>query len=1009
MARSIPHSITVPCRGLTALRAWLVLPPLLCQLTASTQTVTSAVERWSSYLGGVADDQVMSMATDAFGHVYVAGRTSEGLLLGNDTTGQSGLTHQNTYGGGASDAFLAKIAPQGSVLWCTYFGGAGDDEAVSVVVTGMEGVYLVGHTTSTEGIATDSLAFQGTPGGGSDLFIARFTEFGLLVGATYFGGAGDETAGGSTLDALGRLMVGGSANDANAFGAMPVNQAYAGGLDGVLLRFHGTDSLIAGTYLGGEGDDGVVHIVQGDSTGTVLVGNTTSTQNIATDDALTATLQGSTDGFLLKVDTNLAVMHGTYIGGPADDEVQGLAMSAMSIALCGTTLSDSLHTDTTSYQAGNAGGGDGFIVMLDHELALLWSTFIGDTAYDALTAVAFDNLGRCYAAGITASNSSIAIGTVTGSWLLGASDGFVLRFDSAGTPGWSRYVGALGEEEARTFCIKGETSIFLGGSTTSTEDFAHEGHQMSYGGGDRDGAAMRLDQVTSTLCAGICTGTSGSSGGGGSYNGVTPPLDELHLCLGEQITLIVYGGALGAFAEWMWYADECGQPDHFLTSGDTITLSPTASFTLWVRAESLLHTTACRALQVVVHNYPQPVVVVSDTVCPGADILLAGTEADTFTWLVADSLLTGATVQLPAPMQSGTIDVVVTAINGPACSVVDTIPVVVLPQPTTTWQVTDVSCHGLADGMIELIAPLPDAVQIMWADTTLSGSPVLPLAAGTYVVSVTDSTGCTRTDSLLVNMPAALMDSVSVTTALCGGPTGTAQVHGTSTALGLVHLLDGASLSGPLIEGLLPGAYTVTASDSSGCLAELTFVITVEGSITVSAGDTLVLENGSGELQAFIQPGDSLATYVWSPADGLDDPTAASTGIQVNDTATYVVTVTSSAGCSAVDSVVVAPLFTVLPIPPTPCGEAFLPDMFSPNGDGLNDVLCVLGGCYTAVNVMVYDRWGQAVFRSTDPAFCWDGRLNGTLLPAGPYALTFSAERTNGETVEHQGTITLRR
>jgi hypothetical protein len=230
---------------------------------------------------------------------------------------------------------------------------------VSVVVTGMEGVYLVGHTTSTEGIATDSLAFQGTPGGGSDLFIARFTEFGLLVGATYFGGAGDETAGGSTLDALGRLMVGGSANDANAFGAMPVNQAYAGGLDGMLLRFHGTDSLIAGTYLGGEGDDGVVHIVQGDSTGTVLVGNTTSTQNIATDDALTATLQGSTDGFLLKVDTNLAVMHGTYIGGPADDEVQGLAMSAMSIALCGTTLSDSLHTDTTSYQAGNAGGGDG--------------------------------------------------------------------------------------------------------------------------------------------------------------------------------------------------------------------------------------------------------------------------------------------------------------------------------------------------------------------------------------------------------------------------------------------------------------------------------------------------------------------------------------------------------------------------------------------------------------------------------------------------------------------------
>lgn len=970
--------------------------------------MTSAEERWSSYLGGVADDQVLSMATDDFGHVYVAGRTSEGLLLGNDTTGESGLTHQNTYGGGASDAFLAKIAPQGSVLWCTYFGGAGDDEAVSVVVTGMEGVYLVGHTTSSAGIATDSLAFQSAHGGGRDLFIARFTEFGLLVGATYFGGAGDETAGGSTLDALGRLTVGGSATDANAFGTVPVAQAYAGGLDGVLLRFHGTDSLIVGTYLGGEGDDDVVRVVQGDSTGTMLVGNTTSTQNIATDDALTATLQGGMDGFLMRLDTNLVVMHGTYIGGPADDEILGLAMSAASIALCGTSLSDSLFTDTTSYQASNAGGGDGFIVMLDHELALIWSTFIGDTAYDALTAVAFDNLGRCYAAGITASHNSI--GTDPGYTLLGATDGFVMRFDSVGSLGWSRYVGALGEEEARTFCIKGETSIFLGGSTTSTEDFAHDGHQMNFGGGDRDGAAMRLDQVISTPCEGICTGTSGSGGGGGGgYNGVSPPLNELHVCLGEPITLIVYGGALGAYAEWMWYADVCGQPDHFLTSGDTITLTPTTSFTLWVRAESLLHTSPCRALQVVVHNYPQPVMVVSDTVCTGADILLAGTEADAFTWLVTDSLLTGATVQLSAPMQAGTIDVVVTATNGPACSVVDTIPVVVLPPPTTTWQVTDVSCHGLADGTIALLAPLPDAVQIMWADTTLSGSPVMPLTAGTYVVNVTDSTGCTHTDSLLVNMPGALMDSVSVTPALCGGPTGAAQVHGTSTAPGIVHLLDGAPLSSSLIESLLPGAYTVTASDSTDCTAELTFVITEEGSITVSTGDTLVLENGSGELQAFIQPSDSLATYVWSPADGLDDPTAASTGIQVNDTATYVITVTSSAGCSAMDSVVVAPFFTVLPIAPTPCGEAFLPDMFSPNGDGLNDELCVLGGCYTAVSVMVYDRWGQPVFRSTDPAFCWDGRLHGATLPPGPYAVTFSAQRTNGETVEHRGTITLRR
>ena len=81
------------------------------------QTTVDGLTRWRTYLGGTEDDRVRAIATDPFGHVYVAGRTTGGLLLGNDTTGQSGLTHQAAFGGGPSDAFLAKFAPQGSMLW----------------------------------------------------------------------------------------------------------------------------------------------------------------------------------------------------------------------------------------------------------------------------------------------------------------------------------------------------------------------------------------------------------------------------------------------------------------------------------------------------------------------------------------------------------------------------------------------------------------------------------------------------------------------------------------------------------------------------------------------------------------------------------------------------------------------------------------------------------------------------------------------------------------------------
>lgn len=1006
MARSIHPSEHVP-RWAHAVRiTWGVIAILLFQLPGEAQTTITAEPRWSTYHGGIGDDQVLSIATDAFGHVYVAGRTTAGLLLGNDTTGQSGLTHQESYGGGASDAFLAKIAPQGSVLWCTYFGGLGDDEAVAVVVTGMEGVFLVGNTTSEEAIATDTLAHQSTWGGGSDMFVARFTEYGLLVGATYFGGADDEVASSAALDVHGRLLVAGSTTGAGSLGTLQPQQAYTAGMDGLLLLFSSTGSLTYGTFLGGEGDDAVVRVAVGDSTGAIVAGNTTSLTNIATDMALSDALQGGTDGFLMKVDTSLVLLQGTYFGGFDEDFIHGLAFRDSSIVICGLTYSDSLYTDPTSYQPANAGGGDGFMAVLNSALELQWCTFFGDTAYDALMAVDIDLAGRTYAAGITASDSSIA--SVDG-LLQGATDGFVLRFNEPQDLAWSRYVGALGEDEAHAFRIKGNTSIFLGGRTSSTEDFAVAGHQMNFGGGLWDGMAIRMDQVESTICEGICTGGPGYGGSSGSFNGVSPPLTHFDVCLGQSVTFIAYGGALGAGATWMWYADECGMPEHFLTSGDTITITPTASFVLSVRAESLHHTTPCKFLPIVVHTYPDPLVSASDSACAGAPILLEGSGADAFSWLVGDTIVTGATAQAPAPLEAGTLMVEVTATNGPGCSVSATLPVVVLPTPATVWQLSDVTCHGGADGMIALTSPSATEVQILWTNTALEGAVLMDLAPGLYVATVTDSFGCSRTDSLWITMPVALMDSISATPALCGGPFGAAFVHSASSSPGLSFSLDSVALSGVLVEGLVPGTYTVYATDSAGCQEQMSFSIASIGTIAVSIPDTVVAENGSALLYAYAFPSDSLTTYLWTPATGLSTPDSASTECLVSDTAVYVITVTSGMGCTATDSVVVVPFFPPVIVVPDPCGEAFLPDQFSPNGDGLNDTFCALGGCYTALSLMIYDRWGQRVFSSSDPEVCWDGQLNGAQLPAGVYAFTFSAERSTGEAVERKGTITLRR
>ncbi len=1169
----------------TTLRKWIAtkyhiaLLLMLCMavmavpVLAQPPEVMPAQQRWSTYVGGIGDDQVLSVATDPFGHVYVAGRTTNGLLLGNDTTGHSGQTYQRHFGGGASDAFLAKIAPQGAVLWCTYFGGAGDDEAVQVVVNGMGDVYLIGNTTSSDSIATDTLSFQQGPGGGADLFVARFTGDGALVAATYFGGPADELATGGTMDAYGRLVVCAYANGpCDLPGGLAPQQAWTADNDGLLLRLKGTEELLAATYIGGSGDDRLVEVAKGDSSGVVLLGNTTSANGIATVGAMTGQLQGERDAFLMKVDTSLAVGYGTYFGGDGDDEARSLAQHGGLLAIAGATWSDSLYTTPQSYQPGNAGGGDGFLAVLDSAFTLQWATFLGDTGANAIAAVAIDSLGGVYTAGISDGGFIVFPDTIADSTLVVPllKEVVLKRFLAPDSLDWSVHVGGMGDDEAHAMAVMGFTTVYLGGRTSSTQYFTNNPHQVQFGGGTWDGFSMRMDQRVSTPSGGIST----CSGGGGGSSGVNPPQPVYHVCRGDSIMFVAYGGALGFDAEWMWYADTCGANSRFLTSGDTIVLHPESSMTLFVRAEGLNHVTTCSDAIIVVHELPVPVALTPDTVCAGAPITVHGSGAETYAWLVGDSVLaTGAAATFNAPLTGGIMHLELAGTNGPACTVKVPVPIVVLPQPDVHWHITHVGCTGepgmiameLPDssatdsvnltiawttatlqgpaptgltegfyiamvtdtstgcsrtdtlhvlrppvldatwqvvsvactgelGSIQVLVPdstvLDSALQITWAQTGLNGPHLTGLSAGTYmatlhdtlgcsrtdtlvitqppllnvawhvqgtachdggdgaillmqpapdspdtanftftwaqpgltghalaglapgqyIVTVADPTGCSRMDSLLVLAPPPLMDSVSTTHAWCGMATGSALIHTVGTASGLLFNFGNGPDTVSFTGQLPPGDYTVSASDSAGCAQQIGFTIQSFGTINVSiAADTVVAVNDSTFLQCVIVPADSAASIQWSPSIGLAEPTVAGTACVVSDTTVYVVLVTSHAGCTASDSVVVVPLKLVPPSITPPCSDFFLPDHFSPNGDGINDVLCPMGGCITSLHWEVLDRWGGKLFSSDSPELCWDGTHNGIPVPAGSYVLTLAVERSTGETIQRTGTITLRR
>jgi gliding motility-associated-like protein len=86
----------------------------------------------------------------------------------------------------------------------------------------------------------------------------------------------------------------------------------------------------------------------------------------------------------------------------------------------------------------------------------------------------------------------------------------------------------------------------------------------------------------------------------------------------------------------------------------------------------------------------------------------------------------------------------------------------------------------------------------------------------------------------------------------------------------------------------------------------------------------------------------------------------------------------------------------------------FVPNAFTPNGDGHNDVLRVIPIGIRALNYFtVFNRWGQRVFTTTDPGTGWDGTVNGVLQPVGTYVWMAGGVNYKGEVVERKGVVVL--
>jgi hypothetical protein len=432
--------------------------------------VIDPVLSYSTYLGGGNSDKGLALAVDAGGDAYVAGST-----VSTDFPATAGALQQSQ-GGTATrgDAFVAKLDPSGStLLFATYIGGGGGDEARGIALDADGNAYLTGRTDSSNFPMVNALF--GTPRGDVDAFLLKLDSTGsALVYSTYLGGQGRDLGLGVAVDSGGNACVAGytaSANFPILNAAQPLPTTLG---DGFAARFAADgSSLVYSTYLGGNRQEMLDEVggVAVDPLGNAYIaGTTTSGDFPTTEGALDTALggePGTSDGFVVKLLPTGGVGYSTYFGGSANDTISAVAVDSLGHA-CVTGYTNSLDLPAVNaVREDYSSGDDAFAAKLESDGAsLVYSTYLGGSGTDKGLAITVDGAGSAYVTGSTFSTDfPVARPLQPPS---GSHDVFITRLNPAGTSlVFSSYLGGTSQDTGTGIGVDGAGEIYVSGHTLS--------------------------------------------------------------------------------------------------------------------------------------------------------------------------------------------------------------------------------------------------------------------------------------------------------------------------------------------------------------------------------------------------------------------------------------------------------------------------------------------------------------------------------------------------------------
>ncbi|MDI1353429.1 MAG: gliding motility-associated C-terminal domain-containing protein [bacterium] len=470
---------------------------------------------------------------------------------------------------------------------------------------------------------------------------------------------------------------------------------------------------------------------------------------------------------------------------------------------------------------------------------------------------------------------------------------------------------------------------------------------------------------------------------------ITPKTSTV--CAGSAVNLVAEGNA----ATYSWW------PLTALSAinGATVTSSPFTTQTYTV--VGTLNT--CSNMAVATVSAIQiPVITASannHTVCRGATTILEVQGASSYLWFPSSYLnQASGNAVISAPNQNMTYTV--KGYNG-ICTGSTTIDIVTVKLPEMTILASENQiCKGSS-----LPITVRGAQSYTWipksglyfngSDTSVIAA---PLTTTNYTVVGSNSLGtvsCLQQLSYSVIVVPLVVPKISGNQQICVGDKITLYASGGNTfswspSAGL-NVTDG---SGVVASPKISTIYTVHVSQNTFCGTNGTVQVDVYDRPSVFAGrDTVFNLNESIFVKAI-----GTGTLMWVAGEGILCRDCPETQVYPSRSGCYLVRAVNEFGCTATDDIC---------IQVTEDFTFYIPNTFSPNNDGLNDVFLIFGENISSVSMEIYDRWGTRVFQSNDVKIGWDGRYKGEGCKVDVYTYVISYKGLNRKLYSRTGNVNL--